>query len=142
MKTLAIVVPCYNEEETIHPFLEACQAVERQMANQLAFSYYFVNDGSKDRTLEVLRQVSKQFEMFTISLSLVILGRKQAYWQDLKQPKVTTSQLWMPIFKIHLNCSSRCMPKSKKVTTLSGHDVQTARVSHLFVHSLLRPSIG
>ncbi len=38
MKTLAIVVPCYNEEETIHPFLEACQAVERQMANQLAFS--------------------------------------------------------------------------------------------------------
>ena len=62
MKTLAIVVPCYNEEETIHPFLEACQAVERQMTNQLAFNYYFVNDGSKDRTLEVLRQVSKQFE--------------------------------------------------------------------------------
>ena len=53
MKTLAIVVPCYNEEETIHPFLEACQAVERQMANQLTFNYYFVNDGSKDRTLEV-----------------------------------------------------------------------------------------
>ena len=62
MKTLAIVVPCYNEEETIHPFLEACQAVERQMTNQLTFNYYFVNDGSKDRTLEVLRQVSKQFE--------------------------------------------------------------------------------
>ena len=56
MKTLAIVVPCYNEEETIPPFLEACQAVERQMANQLAFNYYFVNDGSKDRTLEVLSQ--------------------------------------------------------------------------------------
>ena len=62
MKTLAIVVPCYNEEETIHPFLEACQSVEKQMANQLAFNYYFVNDGSKDKTLEVLRQVSKQFE--------------------------------------------------------------------------------
>ena len=62
MKKLAIVVPCYNEEETIHPFLEACQAVEKQIANQLAFNYYFVNDGSKDKTLEVLRQVSKQFE--------------------------------------------------------------------------------
>ena len=47
MKTLAIVVPCYNEEETIPPFLEACQVVERQMANQLTFNYYFVNDGSK-----------------------------------------------------------------------------------------------
>ncbi|MDU5566259.1 MAG: glycosyltransferase family 2 protein, partial [Streptococcus vestibularis] len=62
MKTLAIVVPCYNEEETIHPFLKASQAVEKQMANQLAFNYYFVNDGSKDKTLEVLRQVSKQIE--------------------------------------------------------------------------------
>ena len=37
MKTLAIVVPCYNEEETIHPFLEACQAVERQMAKSVGF---------------------------------------------------------------------------------------------------------
>ena len=37
MKTLAIVVPCYNEEETIHPFLEACQAVERQKANPVGF---------------------------------------------------------------------------------------------------------
>ena len=36
--------------------------VEKQMANQLAFNYYFVNDGSKDKTLEVLRQVSKQIE--------------------------------------------------------------------------------
>lgn len=47
MKTLAIVVPCYNEEETIHPFLEACQAVERQMANQLAFNYYLLMTDQK-----------------------------------------------------------------------------------------------
>ena len=60
----------------------------------------------------------------------------------LMHTEMTMSQLWMPIFKIHLNFLSRCMPKSKKVTTLSEHDVLTARVSHLFVHSLLRPSIG
>ena len=71
MKTLAIVVPCYNEEETIHPFLEACQAVERQMANQLAFNYYFVNDGSKDRTLEVLRMKRQQSNvLYTVTKSL------------------------------------------------------------------------
>ena len=59
MKTLAIVVPCYNEEETIHPFLKASQAVEKQMANQLAFNYYFVNDGSKDKTLSVIKNLAK-----------------------------------------------------------------------------------
>ena len=48
MKTLAIVVPCYNEEETIHPFLEACQAVERQMANSGSMT---ISKASKIRSL-------------------------------------------------------------------------------------------
>lgn len=51
MKALAIVVPCYNEEETIHPFLEACQAVERQMANQLALAIT-LSMTVQDRTLK------------------------------------------------------------------------------------------
>ncbi|HFI0148716.1 TPA: glycosyltransferase family 2 protein [Streptococcus suis] len=61
MKKLSIVVPCYNEEETIRPFLEATKKVEQAMADDLVFDYIFVNDGSKDNTLEVLRQVSNEF---------------------------------------------------------------------------------
>ncbi|MDW8681344.1 glycosyltransferase family 2 protein [Streptococcus suis] len=61
MKKLSIVVPCYNEEETIRPFLEATKKVEQAMADDLVFDYIFVNDGSKDNTLEVLRQVSYEF---------------------------------------------------------------------------------
>ncbi|HFI0253087.1 TPA: glycosyltransferase family 2 protein [Streptococcus suis] len=60
-KKLSIVVPCYNEEETIRPFLEATKKVEQAMADDLVFDYIFVNDGSKDNTLEVLRQVSNEF---------------------------------------------------------------------------------
>ncbi len=60
-KKLSIVVPCYNEEETIRPFLEATKKVEQAMADNLVFDYIFVNDGSKDNTLEVLRQVSNEF---------------------------------------------------------------------------------
>lgn len=61
LKKLSIVVPCYNEEETIRPFLEATKKVEQAMADDLVFDYIFVNDGSKDNTLEVLRQVSDEF---------------------------------------------------------------------------------
>ena len=61
MKKLSIVVPCYNEEATVHPFLAETQKVERTMAGQLVFDYLFVNDGSKDQTLQVLREVSQQF---------------------------------------------------------------------------------
>ncbi len=61
MKKLSIVVPCYNEEATINPFLAETQKVEQTMAGQLVFDYIFVNDGSKDQTLQVLREVSRQF---------------------------------------------------------------------------------
>ncbi|MGT2929849.1 glycosyltransferase family 2 protein [Streptococcus dentasini] len=62
MKKLSIVVPCYNEEATIESFLAATKQVEASIARELVFDYLFVNDGSKDQTLSVLRRVSKQFD--------------------------------------------------------------------------------
>ena len=61
MKKLSIVVPCYNEQETIYPFLEETQKIEAKMKDQLIFDYIFVNDGSKDESLKVLRDVAKRF---------------------------------------------------------------------------------
>ena len=62
LNKLSIVVPCYNEQETIYPFLEATQKVEQQMKDQVIFDYIFVNDGSKDDTLTILRDVAKRFD--------------------------------------------------------------------------------
>ncbi|MCK1245725.1 glycosyltransferase family 2 protein [Streptococcus uberis] len=58
MKKLSIVIPCYNEEETIGPFLREMKKVEEHLSNQLIFDYLFINDGSKDKTLKVLREVA------------------------------------------------------------------------------------
>ncbi|MCB5013013.1 glycosyltransferase family 2 protein [Streptococcus mutans] len=62
MKKLSIVIRCYNEEETIYPFLKETQKVERQMSDELFFDYYFINDGSSDKTLTVLREAAARFE--------------------------------------------------------------------------------
>ena len=62
MKKLSIVIPCYNEEETIYPFLKETQKVEIQMSDELFFDYYFINDGSSDKTLTVLREAAARFE--------------------------------------------------------------------------------
>lgn len=61
MKKLSIVIPCYNEQETIYPFLEATQKVELGLKNQLSFEYIFINDGSKDKTIKVLREIATKF---------------------------------------------------------------------------------
>ncbi len=62
LPVLSIVVPCYNEESTIHPFLTATKQTEEQMRDRLIFDYIFVNDGSKDKTLEVLREVAQTYD--------------------------------------------------------------------------------
>ncbi|MGV3061874.1 glycosyltransferase, partial [Streptococcus hyovaginalis] len=61
METLTLVIPCYGEEETILPFLEETQKIEQALASEVLFDYIFVNDGSKDNTLTVLRDVSKRY---------------------------------------------------------------------------------
>lgn len=57
---LSLIIPCYNEEESIRLFLDETQKFEYQLSNQLDFEYIFVNDGSKDRTLDVLREISSK----------------------------------------------------------------------------------
>ena len=56
--TISVIVPCFNEEESIPLFHEAMEAIKYQICDQ--FEYIFVNDGSTDRTLAVLRELSSR----------------------------------------------------------------------------------
>lgn len=76
MQILSIIIPCYNEEETIHPFLTATKEVENELSNELVFEYLFVNDGSKDATLKILREFQGTLIMCIISPFHEILGKK------------------------------------------------------------------
>ena len=58
MPKLSIVVPCYNEEETIPLFYPAVKKVVKQMPVET--EYWFVNDGSSDDTLAELRKLHAQ----------------------------------------------------------------------------------
>ncbi|MCK1217611.1 glycosyltransferase, partial [Streptococcus uberis] len=57
MKLLSIIVPCFNEEETIPIFFKQMQVIEHAMTQDLSFEYIFIDDGSKDKTLDILRQL-------------------------------------------------------------------------------------
>jgi len=55
---IAIVVPCYNEEETLRLLYEELSQLATKM-NEQAFEFLFVDDGSKDLTLEILKALQK-----------------------------------------------------------------------------------
>ena len=59
MKTISAIVPCYNEAEAVPLFYaEICRVA--QAANRFALEMIFVDDGSKDDTLNVLRGLAAQ----------------------------------------------------------------------------------
>ena len=58
-KKISIVVPCYNEQESLPYFYEEIKKIEKEM-NYVDFEYIFVNDGSKDKTLEIARDLAKK----------------------------------------------------------------------------------
>ena len=53
MSLLSIVVPCYNEEETVDIFYRELAKVLDTMKD-IDYEILFVNDGSKDSTLDKL----------------------------------------------------------------------------------------
>ena len=59
MEKISIVVPCYNEEKALPYFYKEIDKVSKKMKS-LVFELLFVDDGSNDRTLEILKELSKK----------------------------------------------------------------------------------
>lgn len=60
MNTIDIIVPCYNEEEVLPLFVKETNEVIATLPHY-SFRYIFVDDGSKDKTLQVLKTLASRF---------------------------------------------------------------------------------
>ena len=58
-KKLSVIVSCYNEEEAIPLFYKEINKVSKTM-KELDFEFIFVNDGSKDNTLNIVKELNKK----------------------------------------------------------------------------------
>lgn len=56
MDQLSIIVPCYNEEQTVELFYTEVEKVVERMPD-IQTEYLFVDDGSTDRTLEKVKEL-------------------------------------------------------------------------------------
>lgn len=60
MKLISVVVPSYNEQESLPLFYPAITEIARQMKDEAEFEFLFVDDGSKDNTLQILRELHER----------------------------------------------------------------------------------
>lgn len=55
MKTISIVVPCYNEEENINALYQAIDHIFNTELPKYTYELIFIDNDSKDRTREIIR---------------------------------------------------------------------------------------
>lgn len=88
-KLLTIIVPCYNEQEVLPLFVEAITPVRKELVekHELNTELLFIDDGSGDRTLELLRDFhEKDASVRYISFSKNF-GKEAAILAGLKNAK-------------------------------------------------------
>ena len=85
MQLLSLVVPCFNEEESIPLFYEE---VKKLIPNlPVAVDFHFIDDGSKDNTLKILRNLSeKDSSVHYVSFSRNF-GKESAIYAGLESAK-------------------------------------------------------
>jgi len=69
VKTISILIPAYNEEEVLGHLYKRLQELVENVA-EYEFEFLFVNDGSRDKTLEILRELAqKDYRIAYVNLS-------------------------------------------------------------------------
>ena len=69
MKTVTLLIPCYNEEESV-PFMRDALLQLMNDNTRYQWEVLFINDGSRDRTLSLLEHLHQQDKRFCyVSLS-------------------------------------------------------------------------
>ena len=122
MSLLSVVVPCYNEEETVDIFYDALVKVLKTM--DIDYEILFVNDGSKDTTLEKLISLhdkdSKHVKVIDFSRNF---GKESALLAGLDASKGD----YVTVMDADLQDPPEYLPKMFKVMEENGDDVVGTR---------------
>ena len=58
MEKISVVVPCYNEEDVLELFNVEMEKLRKELKN-VTLEVIYINDGSADNTLNILRELAK-----------------------------------------------------------------------------------
>lgn len=82
---LSVIIPVYNEEESLPELFEALEAVMKE--HGWDYEYIFVDDGSVDRSLAVLRELHKHFDFVKVLSFRRNYGKSAALSVGFKQAR-------------------------------------------------------
>ena len=124
-KKITVIVPCYNEEASLHYFYEEMERVAAQMEDT-AFEYLFVDDGSRDGTMDCIRELAAKDEKVAYVSFSRNFGKEAAMYAGLTH----ASGDYVAIMDADLQDPPSLLPEMYRALTEEGYDsVATRRVT-------------
>lgn len=86
MSKLSIVVPCYNEEETVKPFYEEVIKLNAFFeSKEIEPEYIYIDDGSRDKTVERIKELHERDERVHLVSFSRNFGKESAIYAGLQK---------------------------------------------------------
>ncbi len=86
METLSMIIPSYNEEESIPLFYQEVETLKEYfIEKEMELEFIFVDDGSKDRTAQVVRELHEQDERVHLISFSRNFGKEAALYAGLQR---------------------------------------------------------
>lgn len=125
MNKVSIIVPCYNEEEALECYYSEFQKVTKGM-QEVEFELLLINDGSKDATLDVMRELARKDKRVVYISFSRNFGKEAAIYAGLKNADGD----YVAIMDADLQDPPSLLPKMYRAVTEEGYDsVATRRVT-------------
>lgn len=122
MSKITVVVPCYNEEQSLHFFYEEMEQVAAEMKEN-TFEYLFVDDGSKDCTLECIKELKEKDEKVRYVSFSRNFGKEAAIYAGLYH----ASGDYVAIMDADLQDPPSLLPEMYRAVTEEGYDSAATR---------------
>ena len=124
-KLLSVIVSCYNEEETVPIFYKEICKVSKEM-KYIDFEFIFINDGSRDNTLNVIKDLNKKDKRVKYLSFSRNFGKEAAMYAGL----VSSRGDYITLMDADLQDPPSLLEKMYKLITEEGFDcVGTRRVT-------------
>ena len=125
MKKISVIVSCYNEEESLPLFYQEINKVMEEL-KKYKFELIFVNDGSKDKTLEVIKTLRKKDNRFRFVSFSRNFGKEAAMLAGLDY----STGDYVTLMDADLQDPPKMLPEMLKYIEEDGYDcVGTRRVT-------------
>lgn len=122
---LTVIVPCYNEQEALPFFQREIDAVSKELS-ELEFEILYINDGSKDQTLSVIKELAERDKRVKYISFSRNFGKEAAMYAGLQH---VTGELAV-IMDVDLQDPPSLLPEMYRAVVEEGYDsVATRRVT-------------